>query len=283
MRLINQKVTEIKQQFSSDKELNKKYLFEHIERCGRNCYKSENSIKADSAEKFVKALINRGHVSVLGHGMVYVKSNIEDTSFNEQDAIFSPYSRHWEIDDVIYAAVNYRTIIEENAESLLEKAVPPEKNHQQALTVMFTTSIGIAREIDRHNHSISEESTRYCNYLTDRFENELTFIKPEAFRNKRDDDTDVIILSNSLSAIEFEYTHLTNCLKCGNDMSRNLLPLETKTDSIHTTFISNNTCHKYASKGWEDFVRQRSSKYAHEDVRYLADEVKRIISRNDKK
>ena len=38
-----------------------------IERCGRVCYKSEDKILEDSAEKFVKGLIKRKHDSVLEH------------------------------------------------------------------------------------------------------------------------------------------------------------------------------------------------------------------------
>lgn len=38
-----------------------------IERCGRICYKSEDRITADSAGKFIKMLIDRGHLSVLEH------------------------------------------------------------------------------------------------------------------------------------------------------------------------------------------------------------------------
>lgn len=44
-----------------------------IEQCGRVCYKSESRITEDSAEKFVKMLIKRGHHSVLEHVNITVK------------------------------------------------------------------------------------------------------------------------------------------------------------------------------------------------------------------
>ena len=44
-----------------------------IERAGRICYKSEKNITADSAEKFVRMLIRRGHESVLEHCSVSFK------------------------------------------------------------------------------------------------------------------------------------------------------------------------------------------------------------------
>ena len=42
-------------------------VMKFIERCGRICYQSEKNITADSAEKFVRNLIKRGHESVLEH------------------------------------------------------------------------------------------------------------------------------------------------------------------------------------------------------------------------
>lgn len=42
-------------------------ILKFIEGCGRVCYRSEGNITADSAAKFVKMIINRGHESVLEH------------------------------------------------------------------------------------------------------------------------------------------------------------------------------------------------------------------------
>jgi len=44
-----------------------------IERAGRTCYKSEDKITSDSAQKFVKAIIKRGHESVIEHGIASVR------------------------------------------------------------------------------------------------------------------------------------------------------------------------------------------------------------------
>ena len=38
-----------------------------IESSGRTCYKSEDKITDDSADKFVKMINKRGHVSVIEH------------------------------------------------------------------------------------------------------------------------------------------------------------------------------------------------------------------------
>lgn len=52
-------------------------FFEHmtklIERAGRTCYKSEDKITEDSADKFVRMIIDRGHDSVLEHQCISVR------------------------------------------------------------------------------------------------------------------------------------------------------------------------------------------------------------------
>ena len=44
-----------------------------IELAGRTCYKSESKITGDSAEKFVKNILKRGHEAVIEHGSVSVR------------------------------------------------------------------------------------------------------------------------------------------------------------------------------------------------------------------
>jgi thymidylate synthase (FAD) len=48
-------------------------ILQHIELCGRICYKSENLITEDSAKQFVQNILNRGHESVLEHFNITVK------------------------------------------------------------------------------------------------------------------------------------------------------------------------------------------------------------------
>ena len=48
-------------------------ILKKIERIGRVCYKSESNITDDSAERFVKSIITRGHESVLEHVSISVR------------------------------------------------------------------------------------------------------------------------------------------------------------------------------------------------------------------
>ena len=48
-------------------------IIKHLELCGRVCYKSEEKISEDSAQKFLTNIINRGHEAVLEHFSFTVK------------------------------------------------------------------------------------------------------------------------------------------------------------------------------------------------------------------
>ena len=55
------------------------------------------------------------------------------------------------------------------------------------LSVKFTVDRGVSHELVRHRiASFAQESTRYCNYSKDKFDNGITFIKPFFF----EEDTD---------------------------------------------------------------------------------------------
>ncbi len=53
--------------------INKDEILKSIEIAGRTCYKSEDKITSDSASKFVKMLIGRGHEAMIEHQSFTVK------------------------------------------------------------------------------------------------------------------------------------------------------------------------------------------------------------------
>ena len=48
-------------------------ILSHLEKCGRVCYKSEDKINEESAYKFLKGIVKRGHEAVLEHYNITVK------------------------------------------------------------------------------------------------------------------------------------------------------------------------------------------------------------------
>ena len=54
-------------------EIDGQAILKKLERIGRTCYKSEGNITEDSAEKFVKNIMNRNHMSVIEHESISVR------------------------------------------------------------------------------------------------------------------------------------------------------------------------------------------------------------------
>ena len=88
--------------------------------------------------------------------------------------------------DVRDICVGYTTCYESAMPETFEKQcefIYKHRHHESQLehsrlTVLFTINRGVSHEIVRHRHcSFGQQSTRYCNYSKDRFNNELTFIR----------------------------------------------------------------------------------------------------------
>ena len=86
MKIIKQSV-EIIPQFAGHEG-----MLKHIELCGRVCYKSEDKISDKSANSFVEMLKERGHLSVLEHGTVYLHTYSLDVKSTPFAKVFD-YSR----------------------------------------------------------------------------------------------------------------------------------------------------------------------------------------------
>ena len=160
-----------------------KGLMQHIERCGRTCYKSEDKITEDSAEKFVKMLVNRGHTAMVEHGTIYLTLNMTSrqeyfkycaNKYSEAISEGEAEKGTW----VGYVTTNYRVLLQNDWLSDLQYLTEPTK-HIRRVTVKFVCDRGVSHEFVRHRvFSFAQESTRYCNYSKDKFGNELTFIIP---------------------------------------------------------------------------------------------------------
>lgn len=189
-------------------------IMKHLEKCGRTCYKSEESITEESANKFIKHIIASGHESVIEHA---------------------------------------------------------------SITVRFITNRGVTHEMVRHRlASYSQESTRYCSYNKDKFDNQLTFIQPCWVNDEIIGDydinwigiygTDIAEMSKfdkptnrwfwSCANVEREYLRL---LEDGwkPEQAREVLNNSIKTEIVMTCDI----------REWREVLRQRCSKYAHPQIR----------------
>ena len=238
MKVINASVQEIKQAPGI------MGIYQHIEKCGRTCYKSEDKITEDSAMKFFQGLVNRKHFAMLEHGTVYVRFPFQaNEEFYEaiNRVLNSKYSfTKVGEDGNFYCTTNMRVLLEEapnEYEALINDYALEEAdaNHIRKHTAKFIISRGIANEFVRHRVlSFAQESTRYCNYMKDKFGGELTFIRPEWLKGEViEKDVEESIWFNAMAMSEDYYFDLIN-LGVKPQNARGVLPLDLKTELIMT-------------------------------------------------
>lgn len=168
-------------------------IYKDIERAARVSYKSEDKITEDSAEKMVERLINMKHYSPLEFGTIYLKVRdvvccgiISDA--HAEGCFGKPWVRVNKVNEVeadgrhvtnYYITTNYRFIVENKLEKLLQYMCEPTEYHKRRITVKFITNRAMTHELVRHRSmSFMQEGQRYCNYAKDKFGNQLTFIIP---------------------------------------------------------------------------------------------------------
>ena len=175
-----------------------------IEVAGRTCYKSEDKISADgeSAKRFCKMLIDRGHEAMLEHG--------------------------------------------------------------PSLSVKFICSRGVSHEIVRHRlFSFAQESTRYCNYASGKFDYDCTFILPPDKNWAEENITDTapgFEWWNAMRLAEMSYDTLIFQGGWSPQEARDVLPNALKTEIVVTGNY----------REWRHFFKLRCDKAAHPHIRLLA-------------
>lgn len=185
-------------------------------------------------------------------------------------------------------------IVENEQQDDLKFLCEPTKFHDKRISIKFICSISIGREILRHRQfSMIQESTRYCNYNKEKWNNSLTFIIPEWCKQlsegyydywdgdwcykkefcdipkeiaHKDGKDSVSYLLWNLVGAENSYKVLSNS-GCSPQEAREVLPLATKTELIMTGTAGQ----------WEHFLKLRSPARGavgvHPDCAKLANEV----------
>ena len=151
-------------------------IYDAICQAAATCYQSVPK-SGESAKAFVDTLIKNGHLAMLEFGTVYlmVAANTFDFLWYERNKYSSAVCKGSQG----FITTNYRVLIENDRLKDLNYLCEPTEYHTKRFTALFTISLGIARDFVRHRvFSFAGESTRYCNYSKDKFENQLTFILP---------------------------------------------------------------------------------------------------------
>lgn len=141
----------------------------------------------------------------------------------------------------------------------------------KSITVRFICDRGVSHEIVRHRlASFSQESTRYCNYSKDKFDNQLTFVIPSWLPDGDHLQRVENILYRNFENTEKDYLDM---LKEGlpPQQARQVLPTGVKTELIMTG----------TDDDWNGFFELRCSPNAHPDARYLAEKARNLILSNN--
>lgn len=138
-------------------------ILKHLEKCARNCYRSEGLISEDdsSARKMIQKLLELEHTAMIEH-----------------------YS----------------------------------------LTFRLVCDVGVYKDLTRHRHcSWAIESTRYCNYSKNKFDNNINIIKPVNIKERTPEYDEWY---QAMLDMEKHYMKMAE-LGCKPDQLRMLLPHST--------------------------------------------------------
>lgn len=260
-------------------------VYKMIELAGRTCYKSEDRITQNSANDFAKRMIASKHTAMLEHGTIYLKffwsgavcQNCNQTMPHKilDKYCMSPYSKVIYHGNDVYVTTNYRVLVEHNWLDDLKYLCEPTEFHAKRITMKFITDRGIAMELIRHRaFSFAQESTRYCNYSIDKFNNELLFIKPSWY--KEDKEAYIPIIENFKRTCAYSEASYLYMLSCGAtpQEARQVLPNALKTEVIMTGFVSD----------WKYFLDLRLKGVTgppHPDMLVLAQQVEDIFKEHN--
>ena len=126
----------------------------------------------------------------------------------------------------------------------------------EKITIRMICDIGVYKDLTRHRiASFSIESTRYCNYSKDKFDNQVGFIQPCNIDVGTDEYAHWL---NVMNIINNTYNEMSR-IGCTPDQMRMILPHSTAAKVTMTANI----------REWKHILELRATKYAHPSVQQV--------------
>ena len=165
-------------------------------------------------------------------------------------------------------------ITDESYKSLIKNCI--NRGHESVLehekiTIRMTCDIGVYKDLTRHRTgtAFSIESTRWCNYGKDKFDNEIKFIKPvfyvDSWSDKNyegsqmdEDEYKSYLWYDCMEEIEDKYMTMSNA-GCKPDELRMILPHSTAAQVTMTCNI----------REWRHILSLRCAPMTHPAIRQL--------------
>lgn len=269
-------------EFINQKGFTLEDIVKHIERCARVSYKSEDKITNDSCHEFVYKLVKNEHYRPLEFGTVHLKMDSTRFSLLQEylieENMYNSIWLKWVNDSGdVYITTNYRYYLD-----IIRKVSWVEEFLFESDDALFFTRYtihmilnrGIMDEFRTHvTLSHLAESTRFCNYSKNKFNNELTFIIPnwcnylvegpnqECFLFETNDNE-----ARFINALQCAQDYYFSLLKTGwkPQQARDILPLATKSELISCGF----------KDAWDNFLEKRCAKDAHPMAQEIALKIK---------
>lgn len=254
-------------------------IYKQIERAGRVCYKSEDKITEDSAKDFVDRMIKLGHGAMLEHGTIYLIIDCSGRLLDVANKYVNNKYSEWTLhpDGVHYCiTTNYRVLLQNGWLDDLQYLCEPTEYHEKRVTIHFVCDRGVSHEFVRHRvFSFAQESTRYCSYSKDKFNNCVTYILPNWCTKVNIEDYEKnpkliynangTLTDNEISFLCGLYDNEERYLELLENgwkpqEARAVLPNSLKTELVMTGFVSD----------WEHFFKLRDAGSAHPQARELA-------------
>lgn len=146
---------------------------------------------------------------------------------------------------------SYKTLLKNCINRGHESVLEHEK-----ITIRMICDIGVYKDLTRHRFgSFSIESTRYCNYGKDKFENEVKFIEP---CNIEPGTVEYAQWMNLMNVINNTYNEMSR-LGCTPDQLRMTLPHSTAAEVTMTANI----------REWRHILDLRTKKMSHPAIQQL--------------
>lgn len=151
------------------------------------------------------------------------------------------------------------SITDESYKTLLKNCIT--RGHESVLehekiTIRMTCDLGVYKDLTRHRiASFSVESTRYCNYGKDKFDNELKFIRP---CNIEEGSSLYKSWHDTMEKIEKNYLDMSN-EGAKADQLRMLLPHSIAAEVTMTANI----------REWKHILSLRTTNHAHPAIQQL--------------
>lgn len=286
-------------------------IWNHVARCARVCYQTHGKENENGKEFINRVILKRNsysdiaktpilktklHLSVLEHGTIYLIIAPDEVNYLEVTTFYArdKFSKVVYNNTVCFITTNLRVLIENGRMNDLKYISNPRYYHAKRTTICITSPIGGIRDTNRHrSHSISEESTRYCKYISPKYGEQLTFTRLpwiskvdqiESMCNEEYFIHDGIIQDQQTgywNVNDWFYYGLQVCetvykklIEKGwtAQMASNILPFATKTQSVHTAFDCD----------WEHYIALRSDEVSgsvRPEVKIIADKIKKIINK----